>query len=139
MPSDIERLLDRLIRMQDMFFTGPKPDLRREEVAEGEGIVATLYISGQDGGNFKLKCEDGRAKWATDNDKSIHLITMNENTFLDLLDSSISMDQAFDLGLVTFHNAPGAPQDDWLYHMTKWKDVFGRLNTTLKYIVGGRR
>ena len=130
--SSTHTLIDRIIKLQDKVLV----HMSREDLKEGEGNVAQLNILGLQGEALKLKFDNGRVVYAETNEQPLHIITLSEDTMLDILDGSADLSSEFNLGHITFHNAPGV-SGDWLYHMTKWRDGFTRMRSTLKYIMSG--
>jgi len=97
---------------------------------QGSGNVCILRVKGEKGEVIKMKADDGKVMFADDADDYIHIITMSEDTFIDILSGERTLRDAYARGYVQFRG------EDWLVHAQKWAQAFDEMGYMLEQYVG---
>jgi len=114
--SFVKRLLDKLLSLQDEI----GDEKLKFYMREGEGKAGLLEIYGPDGGAYSFKVVRGKIVPASDENYNT-LISMSEDTFLDILAGDMTLDEAWAKGLVRFEGK------NWLYDAQRFKEGFRSL------------
>jgi len=115
--SFVKRLLDKLLALQEELRT--HSDVR-SRLIEGEGKAGLLEVYGPDGGVYGFKVERGRIR-PYEGGNYDTIISLSEDTFLDLLSGDLDLDDAWARGLVEFYGK------NWMVDAQKFKEGFRQL------------
>jgi len=121
MSTYVERLLDKLIKLQDEV---KEKDLRlKQYLIEGDGRAGLIEVLGPEGGVFGFICRGGRIE-RYEGSEYLTKITMSEDTFLDIVSGVADLDEAYARGHIRFSGK------DWLVHAQRFRDGF----KTMRYL-----
>jgi len=126
-PRYVKRLIDKLISLQDRFYSDIWPYLR-----QGKGNVALLRVVGEGGDNVLLKCNGEKITYAEGNEKVKHILTCSIDTFLRILANEETVREAVTKRHFVIENAETNEID--LVELQKWASTFERMRHLLKKV-----
>jgi len=116
--SWVERLLDRLVALQDRLLDD---EYIRAEAQEAEGRKSVIVILGPKGVVYPLEIRGGRISKGSSTEGVMHTIRMSVDTFLNLVSGVSDLDTEYSLGHIDVQGK------DWHLHASKWRREFWRL------------
>lgn len=124
----VKKLMEKLVRLQ--FEMMDDEDKLRDAISKGSGNVCVLRVKGTGGEIIKMKAEEGKIMFADDGERHVHMISMSEDTFIDILTGEMTLRYAYSSGYVTFRG------EDWLVHASRWAQAFDEMGHLTERLVG---
>lgn len=126
--SDVKKIVDKLLNLQDRFFSEAQ-----ELYEEGEGRVSLLQVVGLDGDNLKLKVEGQKIVYANDADVPVHILKCSVDCFLDIVSGDLSLREAITKGYFVIESANNGTIN--LVECEKWARAFKAFNHIIGKVI----
>lgn len=131
MASSIEKILDKLIKVQEKFYGEWKHAIADEGNVEGRSSF--LEVVGPDGGSFKLEIYRGFIRRANGAVRPSHIIRIAEDAFLGILTRETTLDECFDKREAVILDFSDEKIN--IVELIKWKKIFNRLGNVIDKVL----